>query len=106
MRPAFEKRQGTKSRWSMWRRCREYYGDLVAAAGLISLDCSAWYDRSAGEYGDWCAGGALRRDVFGMRADKIGGLARARALPVEGLRERLARVRSSINGGEIMRSRF
>jgi hypothetical protein len=79
---------------------------LVAAAGLMSLDCSAWYDRSAGEYGDWCAGGALRRDVFGVRADKIGGLARARALPVEGLRERLARVRSSINGGEIMRSRF
>jgi hypothetical protein len=38
MRPATEKRQGTKSRWVMQRRCREHYGDLVAAAGLMSLD--------------------------------------------------------------------
>jgi len=38
MRPATEKRQGTKSRWSVWWRCRERYGDLVAAAGLVSLD--------------------------------------------------------------------
>jgi len=41
MRPATEKRQGTKSRWSAWWRCREHYGDLVAAAGLVSLDCTA-----------------------------------------------------------------
>jgi hypothetical protein len=38
MRPATEKRQGTKSRWVMQRRFREHYGDLVAAAGLMSLD--------------------------------------------------------------------
>jgi hypothetical protein len=38
MRPATKKRQGRKSRWRMWRRCRERYGDLVAAAGLMSLD--------------------------------------------------------------------
>ena len=37
-RPATEKRQGTKSRWVMQRRFREHYGDLVAAAGLMSLD--------------------------------------------------------------------
>jgi hypothetical protein len=39
-RSATEKRQGTKSRWSVWWRCREHYGDLVAVAGLVSLDCS------------------------------------------------------------------
>ena len=38
MRPATEKRQGTKSRWVMQRRFREHYGDLVAAAGLMSFD--------------------------------------------------------------------
>jgi hypothetical protein len=39
MRAATEKRQGTKSRWVMQRRCREHYGDLVAAvAGLMSFD--------------------------------------------------------------------
>jgi hypothetical protein len=31
MRPAFEKRQGTKSRESGQRRCRGRYGDLAAA---------------------------------------------------------------------------
>ena len=105
MRPATEKRQGTKSRWSVWWRCREHYGDLVAAAGLVSLDCSGWGDGSAGEYGDWRAGGALRGDVCGVRADKIGGLARARALPVERLRERLVRGRWWVNGDGVMRCR-
>jgi hypothetical protein len=38
MRPATEKRQGTKSRWVVRQRFRERYGDLVAAAGLMSLD--------------------------------------------------------------------
>ena len=38
MRPATEKRQGTKSRWSMWGRCRGRYGDLVAAPSSMSLD--------------------------------------------------------------------
>ena len=67
MRPATEKRQGTKSRWSIWWRWRERYGDLVAAAGLVSLDCSGWGDGSAGEYGDWPGAGALRGDAFGVR---------------------------------------
>jgi hypothetical protein len=47
MRPATEKRQGTKSRWSIWWRCRERYGDLVAAdidlprhAKNLALYCS------------------------------------------------------------------
>ena len=38
MRPATEKRQGTKSRWVMQWRCRERYGVLVVAAGVMSLD--------------------------------------------------------------------
>ena len=38
MRPATEKRQGTKSRWVVRQRFRERYGDLAAAAGLMSLD--------------------------------------------------------------------
>ena len=38
MRPATKKRQGTKSRWGEAGRCRERYGDLAAAAGLMSLD--------------------------------------------------------------------
>jgi hypothetical protein len=38
MRPATEKRQGTKSRWVVRQRFRERYGDLVGAADLMSLD--------------------------------------------------------------------
>jgi hypothetical protein len=37
MRPATEKRQGTKSRWLVRERFGWLYGDLVAAAGLMSL---------------------------------------------------------------------
>jgi hypothetical protein len=40
------------------------------------------------------------------RIRHYGLFANGRALPVERLRERLVRGRSSINGGEIMRSRF
>ena len=105
MRPATEKRQGTKSRWSAWWRCREHYGDLVAAASLVSLDCSGWGDRCAGEQGDWRAGVALRGDVCGVRSGKIGDLARAQALPVERLRERLVRGRWWVNGDGVMRCR-
>ena len=105
MRPATEKRQGTKSRWSVWWRCREHYGDLVAAAGLVSLDCSCWGDRCAGEQGDWLAGVAVRGDVCGVRSGKTGDLARAQALPVERLRERLVRGRWWVNGDGVMRCR-
>ena len=38
MRPATEKRQGTKSRWVMQRRCRGRYGDLAGGTALIILD--------------------------------------------------------------------
>ena len=38
MRPATEKRQGTKSRWVMQRRCRGRYGDLAAVTALFILD--------------------------------------------------------------------
>jgi hypothetical protein len=44
-RPAIEKRQGTKSRWVMQRRCRGRYGDLAAVTALIILDRSGWSDR-------------------------------------------------------------
>jgi hypothetical protein len=78
---------------------------LVAAAGLVSLDCSGWGDRCAGEQGDWRAGVALRGDVCGVRSGKIGDLARAQALPVERLRERLVRGRWWVNGDGVMRCR-
>lgn len=88
-RPATEKRQGTKSRWVMRWRCRGRYGDLAAATALIILDCGGWCDCFVGEHIDWRVGGALRGVICGMGTDKIGGLVRARALPVERLRERL-----------------
>ena len=69
---------------------------LVSGGSLDEFGLKWLGNCSAGEYGDWRAGGALRGDVCGVRADKDSGLARARALPVERLRERLVRVRSWI----------
>ena len=68
----------------------------IEAVGRIVLRVSAAI---------WGAGGALRGGVCGVRTDKIVGLARARALPVERLRERLVRVRSLIDGDGIMTNR-
>jgi len=46
-KPASEKRQGTKSRWVMLRRCRGRYGDLTAGSRLRRLDRSDFRDRFA-----------------------------------------------------------
>src|ERR1700758_2801279 len=78
-------------------RCRERYGDLAAVTGLMGLDRSDAGDRFVGEHGDRGTGGASENDVCCSRMDKIGGSARARALPVERLRERMVGVGSSIN---------
>jgi len=40
-RPAAEKRQGTKSRAMVQRRCRRRYGDLATGYGLRRLERSA-----------------------------------------------------------------
>jgi hypothetical protein len=47
MRPAFEKRQGTKSRSVGQQRCRGRYGDLAAAR--------EWRRPARREIGDWFA---------------------------------------------------
>ena len=44
-RPAAEKRQGTKSRAMVQRRCRRRYGDLATGYGLRRLERSACDDR-------------------------------------------------------------
>ena len=44
-RPAAEKRQGTKSRAMVQRRCRRRYGDLATGYGLRRLERSACNDR-------------------------------------------------------------
>jgi hypothetical protein len=72
-------------------------GGLAALTDLLLDPAVAFQDVDAAE----AAALAFRRDICGVRLDKIGSLARARALPV--LRERLVRVRSSVSGGEIMR---
>jgi len=86
-------------------RCRERYGDLAAATGLMSLDWRGLGTRFAGAHGDCRAGAGLGSDVCGARARKINDLARVRTLPFERRRERLVRGWWSIDGEAIMRCR-
>jgi hypothetical protein len=58
MRPAFEKRQGTKSREVKHRRCSRLYGELVTACGLILLDVIVLADRFTSRHG--CSRGVGR----------------------------------------------
>ena len=55
--------------------------DRGAWINEFGLKC--WGNGSAGEYDDWRSGGGLRGDVCGVRADKIGDLARGWSLAVD-----------------------
>ena len=70
-------------------RCRERYGDLAAATGLMSLDWRGLGTRFAGAHGDCRAGAGLGSDACDGRACKTGDLAQVGALLAERLRERL-----------------
>jgi hypothetical protein len=56
LRPASEKRQGTKSREVGHRRCRGRYGDLAAGSGLRRLDRNGRGDRLPARCGSPSAG--------------------------------------------------
>ena len=56
--PAFEKRQGTKSREVKHRRCSGLYGELATACGLIWLDVIVFADRFTLSHG--CSRGVGR----------------------------------------------
>ena len=52
-------------------------------AWINEFGFKCWGNGSGGEYDDWRSGGALRGDVCGVRADKIGDLARGWLLAVD-----------------------
>ena len=109
VRPASEKRQGTKSRWAGHWRCRGLYGELSGASGSKRMTRSG---RAHG-FGPRrrCRCGAERADRGVVDQNGAGdagpsdGPTQAGAMPVEIRREWLVSLRFRIGGAGIMRCR-
>jgi hypothetical protein len=107
-RPAFEKRQGTKSRWVGYWRCRGFYGDLTAACGLGKFVRSGRLGRFASKNGCGCGPEgvdcALGDRIGDAASSHSGAPTQAGELPAEGRREWRVSLRWWM-GGDIMRCR-
>jgi hypothetical protein len=91
MRPASEKRQGTKSRWVRHRRCRKLYGDFAASSGSKGMRPSGRGDGFAPRRRCACRAERSDRRFLDQNGAAVAGQSdgstQAGALPVESRRE-------------------